>query len=184
MAGLKETPSQTAGPYVHIGCMPSRAGLSGIYAGRDLGAEMISGNPVGQRIRLTLCVQDAAKEPVTDALVEIWQAGPDGSFGPSDGFCHWGRQSACPDTGQVVFETLKPGAPAGQAPHILVWIAARGINLALTTRLYFPDEDNSKDPVMRLAGPRKETLIARKTKDGYAHLINLQGADETVFFDV
>ncbi|MEY8842747.1 protocatechuate 3,4-dioxygenase subunit alpha, partial [Cribrihabitans sp. XS_ASV171] len=28
---LTETPSQTAGPYVHIGCIPSFAGIEGIY---------------------------------------------------------------------------------------------------------------------------------------------------------
>jgi protocatechuate 3,4-dioxygenase alpha subunit len=184
MTGLKESPSQTAGPYVQIGCVPSAAGLSRTYGGADPGAVMITGNPVGQRIRLELTVLDGDAEPLKDALIEIWQAGPDGGFGPTEGFTHWGRQPTDAETGVAVFDTVKPGRAGAQAPHILVWIVARGINLGLTTRLYFPDEDNSADPVFSLAGPRAPTLLARQTEAGYKHVIRLQGPDETVFFDV
>ncbi len=182
MTTLKESASQTAGPYVHIGCVPSFAGLVGMYAGRDPGAEMIEGDVAGQRIALTGCIYDGDGDAVTDALVEIWQAGPDGTFA-TKGFQGWGRQPSAADTGQFTFETLKPGAMDGQAPHILVWIVARGINLGLMTRVYFPDEDNAGDPVFVLAGARAKTMVAAATDAGYHLDIHLQGPQETVFLD-
>lgn len=184
MTDFKESPSQTAGPYVHIGCVPSFAGLTGMYDGQDPGAVMITGAPEGERISLTVSVLDGAGDVLTDAMIEIWQPGPDGSFGPTEGFNNWGRQATDAATGEAVFETLKPGRAGAQAPHILIWIAARGINLALTTRLYFPDEDNSGDAVYALAGDRAGTLVAERTNTGYRHEIRLQGDKETVFFDV
>ena len=182
MSDLKESASQTAGPYVHIGCIPSFAGLTGMYGGRDPGDTMITGDVVGERIDLTGHVFDGSGDPVTDALLEIWQAGPDGNFS-TPGFSGWGRQPT-DSNGAYRFESLRPGAIAGQAPHILVWIVARGINLGLTTRVYFPEEDNTSDPVFALADARASTLLAQKTDAGYHFDIHLQGPNETVFFDV
>lgn len=178
----RESPSQTAGPYVHIGCVPGFAGLRDMYGGQDLGAQMIVGQVTGQRIVFSGAVFDGDGAPVTDALIEIWQASPDGSFAP-EGFTSWGRQPADAE-GAFRFETLKPGAVGVQAPHILIWIVARGIGLGLTTRAYFPDEDNQGDPVLALAGARAQTLMAARTADGYHLDIQLQGPTETVFFDV
>jgi protocatechuate 3,4-dioxygenase alpha subunit len=78
------------------------------------------------------------------------------------------------------------------APHISLWIVARGINIGLHTRMYFRDEAeaNAKDPVLNLIEweVRRKTLIApRQVRDGrvvYRFDIRLQGDDETVFFDV
>ncbi|MGY9050287.1 hypothetical protein P775_24575 [Puniceibacterium antarcticum] len=184
MADLKESPSQTAGPYVHIGCMPTFAGLEGMFHGTDLGARMITGDPMGDRITLSVRIIDGAGDPLTDAMVEIWQPGPDGGFGTTTGFSNWGRQPTCADTGDAVFETLMPGAPQGQAPHVFVWIAARGINMALMTRIYFPDDTNRSDPVFTRAGDRAGTLVATLADQGFSHIIHLQGEKETVFFDV
>ena len=183
MTPVNETPSQTAGPYVHIGCAPAFAGLVGMYNGRDPGTGMIDGDVSGQRIALTGCIYDGAGDAVTDALVEVWQAGPDGSFHTS-GFFGWGRQPCDPSSGFFRFDTLKPGSVGLQAPHLLLWIVARGINLGLTTRAYFPDEDNRRDPVFALAGERAQTLVAAPTDVGYHLDIHLQGPKETVFFDV
>lgn len=180
---MKETPSQTAGPYVHIGCVPSFAGLSGVYGGQDPGAVMITGDVAGEAVCFTGAVYDGEGAPVTDALIEIWQAAPDGTFAP-EGFTSWGRQPSDAQTGTFRFETLKPGRVDGQSPHILIWIVARGIGLGLTTRAYFPDEDNAADPVFALAGNRAQTLVAQRTKEGYHLDIYLQGPQETVFFDV
>ena len=200
MVDLKESPSQTAGPYVHIGCVPQTAGLEQRAMGPQLGTEMIAGEVDGQRISLEIHVIDGGGEPVTDALLEIWQASPQGHFTPTASFSNWGRQATDQATGCAVFDTLKPGAVQGQAPHILVWLVARGINLGLTTRIYFPDDDptqehgqdlahdpgqdSGQDPVLALVGSRADTLIAVKTETGYSHTIRLQGEDETVFFDV
>ncbi len=180
--GLKETPSQTAGPYVHIGCTPQIAGLEQRAMGDPLGATMVDDNQDG--INLSINVLDGAGDPVKDALIEIWQANPQGDLAPSEAFSNWGRQATDLASGVARFETLKPGLCGEQAPHILVWVVARGINLGLTTRIYFPDEDNISDPILALAGTRAATMIATKTNDGYAHIIRLQGPDETVFFDV
>ncbi len=184
MSIIKETPSQTAGPYVDIGCIPSFAGLKGMYGGEDLGNTMITGNPTGERITLCLRLVDAAGEPMTDAMIEIWQPSPDGSFGPTKGFSNWGRQPTHSKTGEAIFKTLMPGAPTGQAPHILLWVVARGINMGLITRVYFPENNNAADPVFALAEDRAATLVARNINNRYVHTIYIQGDNETVFFDV
>lgn len=180
---FKESASQTAGPYVHIGCTPKFAGLKDMYGGRDLGETMITGEVAGSPIAFTGCVFDGAGDPLVDALVEIWQAGPDGTFNPP-GFSSWGRQACDAVSGTFHFDTVKPGRVDGQAPHILIWIVARGINLGLSTRAYFPDEDNRRDPVFTLAGPRADTLLTTANENGYHLDIHLQGPQETVFFDV
>lgn len=184
MKGLKESASQTAGPYVHIGCVPQTAGLEQRGMGPQLGAHMVAETATADPISLEITVLDGAGYVVKDALLEIWQPGPDGTFCPNSDFQNWGRQATDLSTGVALFDTVKPAAPPGQAPHILVWIVARGINLALTTRIYFPDEDNTDDPTLALAADRGDTLLAIQTKTGYAHTIRLQGPQETVFFDV
>ncbi len=80
-------------------------------------------------------------------------------------------------------------APDGrmQAPHIALWIVARGINIGLATRIYFADENNSGDPLLgRIEQDwRRETLLARKTGEGaYRFDVVLQGENETVFLDM
>jgi len=67
---LKETPSQTAGPYVHIGLAPNFIGIPGIY-GADLGATMVNERTKGERITITGKVIDGGDAPLKDAVVEI-----------------------------------------------------------------------------------------------------------------
>ena len=96
------------------------------------------------------------------------------------------------ETGECVFETIKPGRvpfPDGRlmAPHITVWIVARGINVGLHTRMYFGDEEtaNGEDPVLARIEHRVRvpTLIAARAGDTYNFDVHLQGEKETVFFD-
>ena len=96
------------------------------------------------------------------------------------------------ETGECVFETIKPGRvpfPDGRlmAPHITVWIVARGINIGLHTRMYFGDEEtaNAEDPVLARIEHRVRvpTLIAARDGDTYNFDVHLQGEKETVFFD-
>jgi len=194
---FKESPSQTAGPYVHIGLTPNFSGITGVYDA-DLGTVMINDQTKGERITLEICVIDGGGAPLKDALVEIWQAGADGLYNarnePRDeadpNFTGWGRAAADAETGILRFETIKPGpVPFAdgrlQAPHINVWIVARGINLGLSTRIYFDDADD--DPVLSRMDiqDRKASLIARGDGGGkYRHDIHLQGPLETVFFDI
>jgi protocatechuate 3,4-dioxygenase alpha subunit len=192
---LPETPSQTAGPYVHIGTIPTFAGLAGIYP-EDLGLSPIADGAKGEIITITGSVFDGTGWALRDAMLESWQADAQGRWPGSDGadpkvggFC---RFAADKDSGEFVLRTVKPGATKGrggttQSPHIALWIVARGINIGLQTRLYFDDEDNAADPVLGKIElrPRVDTLIAKKTGPGaYRFDIRLQGAGETVFFDM
>ena len=199
---LKESPSQTAGPYVHIGLAPVAAGFD-IYK-RELGWDIAGPNAKGERIRVEGVVIDGTGSPIKDVLIEAWQANADGHYahpeggGPvEDGFRGWGRVITDFDTGEWGFDTVKPGPVMGRngrpmAPHITLWIVARGINIGLNTRLYFSDEAaaNAADPVINLIEweRRRQTLIARRTeRDGkavYRFDIRVQGEDETVFFDL
>ncbi len=189
-----ESPSQTAGPYLHIGLTPSLAGLGGVYA-QELGTVMLAPDTPGARITIEGTIVDGDGAPLCDALVELWQADAEGRYaepGDTGAFTGWGRQATDPATGRFRFETVKPGAVRCadgrmQAPHVALWIAARGINLGLHTRLYFPEDAalQATDPVLARVEPRERvrTLIARAAGSGYRFDIRLQGDDETVFFD-
>lgn len=199
---LKESPSQTAGPYVHIGMTPNFCDIQGVYP-TDMGKTMINGAVEGERITISTRMFDGAGTPLFDAVVELWQADSTGShiapMAPGSNsvpaFTGWGRQPAS-EAGVTEFETIKPGRVPGpdgklMAPHVSLWIVARGINIGLQTRLYFADEAeaNAEDFVLnKIMDPRRrETLIARR-EDGpvprYVLDIHLQGDKETVFFDI
>lgn len=191
---LRETPSQTAGPYVHIGCTPNFAEMSGVYD-EDLGAKMKTGPIKGEEITVTGQVFDGTGMAIRDAMIEIWQADADGGFALTESnFTGWGRCPTDMETGQFQFDTVKPGQVPYmdgrlQAPHITVWIVARGINLGLHTRLYFDDEAqaNAADPILTKIEHRNRvpTLIAKKQSSGsYLFDIHLQGEHETIFFDM
>ena len=197
---LPETPSQTAGPYVHIGLTPNLLGNAGIYPG-DLGRSPIRDGAKGERITITGAVIDGAGMRLRDALLESWQAdaaglynAPNETRGKADpDVPGWCRFAADFDTAEFRLETIKPGRvphPSGRlmAPHIALWIVARGINIGLSTRICFEDETeaNADCPVLARIEHRArvETLLAKKTGPGqYRFDIHLQGPDETVFFD-
>lgn len=201
---LRETASQTAGPYVHIGLAPGAAGFQIFDA--ELGADIAGPTAAGERIRVEGYVYDGAGAPVKDVLIEVWQANADGLYphpadsgAPKveDGFRGWGRVISDFDTGLYSFDTVKPGRVPGRnkrimAPHLNLWIVARGINIGLNTRMYFGDEAeaNAADPVLNLIEhvERRPTLIAtREDRDGgavYRFDIRLQGPGETVFLDI
>jgi protocatechuate 3,4-dioxygenase, alpha subunit len=198
---LKESPSQTAGPYVHIGLAPGAAGFD-IYE-RELGKVIAGPQTPGERIRVEGLVLDGTGAPVKDVLLEVWQADASGAYPhPEDArsarvakdFRGFGRVITDFDSGLWSFETIRPGAVSGrngtvQAPHILFWLVSRGINIGLQTRMYFADkaEANAKDPVLNMIElvARRETLLARETAPGVWRFdIRLQGENETVFFDV
>ena len=194
---LPETASQTAGPYVHIGCVPSFAGLEGMYGGEDLGTgPLCADGHEGEAIVIEGKVFDGTGAPLRDALLEVWQADANGRFAGHDGadprFAGWGRQPTDGETGLYRFRTVKPGRvpwPDGrlQAPHVGLWIAARGINLGLYTRIYFDgDPANDEDPLLGRIEQRDRvsTLMARSDGNAWRFDVHLQGDGETVFFDV
>ena len=203
-----ETPSQTAGPYVHIGLAPTAAGFEPFE--RELGRVIAGPRSKGERIRVVGRVLDGTGAPVTDVLIEVWQANAHGRYNhPEDtselevepDFTGWGRVIPDFETGVFSFETVKPGPVPGpgpgttgrsHAPHLSLWLVARGINLGLNTRMYFGDDEAAHvtDPVLAsIGGPaRRQSLIARRDTTGaktvYRFDIHLQGASETVFLDI
>lgn len=185
---LIPTPSQTFGPYFHIG-------LKHLFR-----SEVVGPNVPGERVTIEGRVLDGDGKPVADAAVEVWQANANGKYAHPDdpqnkpldpafrGFARVGTD----DAGRFRIVTIKPGrvpAPGGglQAPHLAVIIGMRGLLKHLMTRIYFPDEaSNAEDPILQLIpGDRRGTLIARKGAANNALEWNviLQGKDETVFFD-
>ena len=201
---LKESASQTAGPYVHIGLAPHAAGFD-IFE-KNFSNVLAGPQTKGDRITIEGRVIDGSGTPLRDVLIEIWQANAAGKYNhPADRqdkpidptFRGWGRAASDFESGVFTFETIKPGVVAGRggrpmAPHVNLWIVARGINIGLNTRMYFSDEAaaNATDPVLNLIEweVRRNTLIAQRDDRGgkrvYKFDINLQGPQETVFFDI
>ncbi len=200
-----ETASQTAGPFVHIGLAPATCGIDSLAP--LVGPVLVQPETRGERIRIEGIVYDGSGTPVRDAVIEIWQANAAGRYAhagdlqtakPLDpAFRGWGRACCDAQTGLYQFDSIKPGVVTGRkgqpmAPHISLWIVARGINLGLHTRLYFSDEAaaNAADPVLNLIEwtVRRSTLVAaREQREGvtvYRFDIRLQGEAETVFFDI
>jgi len=201
---LKESPSQTAGPYVHIGATPNWVEITGVW-NEDLGLVLVGPETRGERIVVKGRIFDGSGTPLKDALVEIWQADSQGLYnspqekrGKADPyFSGWGRQPTDGATGEFKFETVKPGRVPYKdgrpmAPHITFWIVARGINIGLHTRMYFGDEQAANDECPVLARiehkHRVQTLIAPRSEENgmptYTFDIHLQGEKETVFFDI
>ena len=186
----RETASQTGGPYVHIGCIPTFAGLDSPYP-EDLGKRAIENGAKGEIVTIKGSIHDGAGWAFRDAMFESWQCDASGRFPGQEGadpkvngFC---RFAADGETGEFALRTVKPGRVGDHAPHIALWIVARGINIGLQTRIYFEDEDNAEDPLLSRIEQRQrvETLIARKVADGeYRFDIHLQGERETVFLDM
>ncbi len=183
---LLATSSQTVGPYVHIG-------FTRLY-----NDNLAPAGVKGERVVVTGGIVDGEGRPMTDGIVEIWQADANGRYAhsepqggaPVDGaFKGFGRVPT-DRGGKFHFTTIKPGrvpGPGGamQAPHLSVLIFSRGLLKHLSTRMYFPDDaTNAQDPVLRLVPEdRRATLIARRGGEGLVWDVVLQGANETVFFD-
>jgi len=182
------TSSQTIGPYLHIGMDWA------------VSSDIAGPNVKGERITVTGRIVDGDGRPVNDAMLEIWQANSHGRYAhPEDtrdlpldeGFTGWGRVTTDED-GRFRFNTIKPGrVPAAdgdlQAPHLNVTLFMRGMLKQLVTRLYFDgDAANPHDPVLsQVPQARRGTLMAQPSAGGLLEWnIVLQGAGETVFFDV
>ena len=184
-------PSQTAGPYFHLGCTDTRSVRC-----------MVGPKAKGERVRLSCRVLDGNGAPVNDAMIEIWQADSEGKYHHPDDprskagnpdFGGFGR-SATDEHGVSVFETIKPGRVPGtngswQAPHLNVSVFARGVLKRLATRIYFAeDPGNQQDPVLALVpAARRNTLMAKPDpghEGNWRFDLQLCGEEETVFFDV
>lgn len=185
----RATTSQTVGPFFTIGLEPLNR------------TEIASPQIVGERITIQGQLLDGDGQPVPDALLETWQADADGKYIHPEGlrsglgetqFFGFGRIPT-DENGRFRFTTIKPGPAPGpeettQAPHIVVSIFMRGLLTRLITRIYFlGDARNEKDYVLNLVEPdRRGTLMAEPASENKSLLtwnVNLQGENETVFFD-
>ena len=188
MSGL--TPSQTVGPFLAIALRWPDGPL--VVPEGTPGSFWLRGR-----------VLDGAGEPVVDALVETWQADPDGRFDHPDdprgprppsvpGFRGFGRSETL--DGEYAVLTVRPGRlPDGsgglQAPHLDLSVFARGLLDRVVTRAYFADEEqaNAEDAVLRALpdDSARATLLAQPDGEGGYRLdVVLQGDHESVFFAV
>lgn len=170
------TPSQTVGPYFALGlCAKSQADV--VPPGTE------------NAVKLGGRILDGAGDPVPDAVVELWQADPEGSYRGEFGWARCGTD----ETGSYSLTTLKPGRVVGpngrlQAPHLTLLVFARGLLKPVLTRVYFPDEEraNEQDPVLEGLedASERESLVARRSGEDLTFDVVLQGEDQTVFFTV
>jgi len=210
-----QTPWQTTGPFFHFGL--AWKGGADLIGESDLGARPDLTQPghnmlvehkntnrhlvKGERIELTGHLFDNKAAPLTDALIEIWQANAVGRYAsPQDNrsdllldpnFIGLGRGATDKDGGYR-FRTIRPGRVPGpgntlQAPHIALGLIGPGFLKRLYTRVYFADApENAADPILALVPPsRRATLIAEPEAGrtgAYRFDIRVQGGDETVFF--
>jgi protocatechuate 3,4-dioxygenase alpha subunit len=161
-----KTPSQTVGPYYAIGlCRRNEHELvpPGDPSAISLRGELLDGDGV----------------PIVDGMIEVWQ--------PVEQ--RWGRCGTHPDGarpgGTFSFVISKPEASGGEAPHLDIYVFARGLLKHQWTRLYFPDEleANAADPLLAgLSEADRARLIAEQDDGGLRFDIHLQGTRETVFF--
>jgi protocatechuate 3,4-dioxygenase, alpha subunit len=186
----RQTPSQTIGPFFRPALIDAT------------GSNLVRKETRGDRVTIEGRIIDGDGAPVTDAMIEIWQANAEGKYDhPEDdqeklvdpAFHGYGR--TCTDEkGIFRFETIKPGSVPGsdgklQAPHINVSIFARGLLKRLVTRIYFPDDPlNATDALLNSApSQRRSTMIAAWSDPAHRMIrfdIILQGNGETVFLDV
>ncbi len=182
------TPSQTVGPYLHIG-------LDWLNT-----TELAPEGVTGERIVIKGQVMDADRQPVPDGMVEIWQANAHGKYAHTEdqrtlplepGFRGFGRVST-DEQGCFQFSTIKPGSVPDaqgrpQAPHLVVNVFARGLLKQLVTRMYFPGDAHESDSVLqRVPAARRATLVASAAGAGVVEWnIRIGGdGDETVFFEL
>ncbi|HWF08253.1 MAG TPA: protocatechuate 3,4-dioxygenase subunit alpha [Bryobacteraceae bacterium] len=155
----------------------------------------------GERIQLKVRVLDRAGKPVTNAMIELWQADANGKYDhpadtqdktPDPDFQGFGRL-ASNDDGLCIFDTVKPGPVPGldgdlQAPHISVSVYAPGLLRRAVTRIYFGgNAANDSDYVLSLVPEdRRGTLFAQPGAEPgeWDFDLHLTGPCETVFFDI
>ena len=184
-----ETPFQTAGPFLHIGCLPNSININGLYQ-NDLGEKPFINKDYNNFISISGSVFDGEGQPLDDVMIETWQSDENGEYLSDNGFARFVPNNV---TKKYNLATIKPGSVQNfegnfQSPHILFSISSRGINMNLNTRMYFEGDNLIKDPLLSLIKKGNNdinSLIAKKIDESsYIFDIFLQGKRETIFLDV
>ena len=186
---LDETPFQTAGPFLHIGCMPNKIKINNLYES-DLGEIPFKNKHDAKMITVKGSVFDGNGIALDDVMLESWQSDENGQFLEGNGFARF-----IPDNLTKKFKliTVKPGQienldGINQSPHICLSISSRGLNMTLNTRIYFEDDHLINDPILSMVKNNKgniDSLVAKKVQRNiYDFDIFLQGNKETVFLDI
>lgn len=194
MEKLRDTPSQTVGPFFAYGLTAVQYGYDYSSIADDL---LIGPDADTHKIIITGCVYDGQGKVIPDAMIEFLQADGTGTYRSAplekerDDFSGFGRLGTGTQPGsRFTFTTVKPGAIGNQAPHINVILFMRGSLLHVYTRIYFDDEKtNVTDPILNLVPQtRRHTLLANRSARTdiieYRFDIHMQGNNETVFLDV
>jgi protocatechuate 3,4-dioxygenase alpha subunit len=193
MTKLGATPSQTVGPFFHLGVERAAWG------------DLTASGPRGERIVIEGRITDGDGAAVGDAFLELWQANAAGRYDhpadrqdekPLDPGFHGFARVVTDAAGEFHVATIRPGAVPGsgnalQAPHINVALFGRGLLKPLFTRIYFAGEAaNDGDPLLLAIedrGARQTLIAARQPGAGLPHYrfdIVLQGEGETAFLDL
>ncbi|TAL94380.1 MAG: protocatechuate 3,4-dioxygenase subunit alpha [Paraburkholderia sp.] len=199
MMTLKQTPSQTVGPYFAYGLCPEQYNFD--FKSLFTTALVDHATP-GEHITIVGQVFDGDGKVIGDAMIELSQLDAAGNYPKSQadiertGFRGFARVGTGTDPEKrFIVQTVKPGTAGGgdggDAPHLNVIVLMRGMLLHTFTRLYFEDEAeaNQKDAVLAsVPADRRHTLIARREAGTgnavYRFDIHMQGENETVFFDL
>ena len=184
-----ETPFQTAGPFLHIGCLPNTININGVYQ-NDLGEKPFTNKDINDFISITGSVFDGDGQPLDDVMLETWQSDENGVYTVDSGFARFVPNSI---SKKYYLNTVKPGSVQNfdgslQSPHISFSISSRGINMNLNTRMYFEGDNLLEDPLLSMikkSNSDVSSLIASKIDDtNFIFNIFLQEDKETIFLDV
>ena len=149
-----DTPPENDGedePLEPTTCEQSAENIQGPFYRPDapLRSDLTS-DVIGTHVEVSGAVLDTACQPITNALIDVWQADNAGDYdNTSDAYILRGRLYA-DASGQYAFTTIHPGHyPNGgtyRPAHIHVKVSAEGYK-DLTTQLYFAgDQYNDGDP--------------------------------------
>ena len=181
-----DTPSQTAGPFLHIGCTPSVTGIN-IFKD-ELGSTPFKNISLNEEINIKGKIYDGNNDPIIDAMIETWQCDENGKYFNYQGFS---RRVTDLKTGEYQLKTIRPGNQINEdgtisPSYILFWIVARGMNRPLITRMYFDENEIKSDVMFKNLSiqDRLKTLIPyTEDKKNFVFDIHLQGKKETIFFE-
>src|SRR6187549_2783957 len=122
------TPSQTVGPFFAYGLTPHSRSEWRPEQGKDLydwkvtaGANLVTPDATGTKIRIEGCVLDGDGMPINDAMIEVWQADAQGRYAhpadsrarPNTKFMGFGRSST-DKNGIYSFDTVSRGRSRAQ----------------------------------------------------------------------